>query len=105
VIVNYQLQRLGFPGIIIRDKNKKEYYKGFQDYRDNKNVKTMEKVLYLALLESFHKRIAYLNGDIIIPLTEYAQKIGKLTPTVLNSAKRQSIPAFREKGVWKISIK
>ena len=62
----------------------------------------MEKILYLALLESLHKRIAYLKGEKIISLTEYAQKIGKLAPTVLNAAKRQTIPAFREKGIWKI---
>ncbi len=104
VIINYQLQRLGFPCIIIRDKEKQEYYKGFQEYRDNKSTKTMEKVLYLALLESLHKRITYLKGETIIPLTEYAQKIGKLTPTVLNAAKRQTLPAFREKGIWKVGI-
>lgn len=103
VIINYQLQRLGFPGIIIRDKEKHEYYQGFQKYRDDKNTKVMEKVIYLALLESLHKRVTYLKGDTIIPLTEYAKKIGKLAPTVLNAAKRQTIPAFREKGVWKIS--
>lgn len=102
VIINYQLQRLGYPGIIIRDKEKQEYYKGFQAYRDAKNTKIMEKVVYLALLESLHKRITYLKGETIIPLTEYAQKIEKLAPTVLNAAKRQTIPAFREKGIWKI---
>ncbi len=102
VIINYQLQRLGFPGIIIRDKEKQEYYKGFQEYRDDKNTKIMEKILYLALLESLHKRITYLKGGAIIPLTEYAKKNGRLAPTILNAAKRQTIPAFREKGVWKI---
>ncbi len=102
VIINYQLQRLGFPSIIIRDKEKQEYYDGFQKYRDSKNTKIMEKVLYLALIESLSKRITYLKGEKIILLTEYAQKMGKLAPTVLNAAKRQSISAFREKGVWKI---
>ncbi|HUD45150.1 MAG TPA: Fic family protein [Patescibacteria group bacterium] len=104
VIINYQLQRLGFPCIIIRDKEKQGYYKGFQEYRDDKKTKIMERIIYLALLESLHKRIAYLKGDSIIPVTEYAQKIRKLVPTVLNAAKRQTIPAFREKGVWKIGI-
>ncbi len=103
VIINYQLQRLGFPPIIIRDKEKKEYYIGFQEYRDSKNTKAMEKVIYLGLLESLHKRIAYLKGEAIIPLTQYAQKIGKLAPTIINAAKRQTIPAFREKGIWKIA--
>jgi len=102
VIINYQLQRLGFPGIIIRDKEKQEYHQAFQKYRDDKNTKIMEKVIYLALVESLHKRVTYLKGETIIPLTEYAQKIEKLAPTVLNAAKRQTIPAFREKGIWKI---
>lgn len=102
VIINYQLQRLGFPCIIIRDKEKKEYYNSFQEHIESKDTKMMEKVLYLALLESFHKRITYLKGETIINLTEYARKIGKLVPTILNAAKRQTIPAFREKGVWKI---
>lgn len=102
VIVNYQLQRMGFPCIIIRDKEKQEYYKGFQEYRDDKKTKIMERNIYLALLEALNKRITYLKGDSIVPVTEYAQKIKKIAPTVLNAAKRQTIPAFREKGIWKI---
>lgn len=105
VIVNYQLQRIGFPGVIIREKEKQDYYQGFQSYRDDNITKIMEKVIYLALLESLHKRLAYLKGETIIPLTEYARKIEKLAPTVLNAAKRQTIPAFREKGIWKIGEK
>lgn len=102
-LINYQLLRLGFPAIIIRDKEKKQYYLSFTEYRDDKKTKTMEKVLTLALTESLHKRIAYLKGQTIIKLTEYAGKIGKPAPVVLNAARRQTIPAFREKGVWKIS--
>ena len=33
------------------------------------------------------------------------QKLNKISGSSLfNSAKRQSIPAFREKGVWKIGV-
>lgn len=102
VIINYQLYRLNFPGIIIRDKEKKFYYKSFDEYRDNKSTKNMEKVIALALIESMYKRIAYLKGYKIINLTEYAKKLGKPISAMLNAAKRQTIPAFREKGVWKI---
>lgn len=105
VIVNYQLFGLGFPGIIIRDKEKKEYYRAFDEYRDNKNTKIMEILFARALAESLHKRLAYLRSETIITLTEYAGKLGKPVPTVLNAAKRQTIPAFREKGIWKIGIK
>jgi Fic family protein len=102
VIVNYQLYRLGFPGIIIRDKEKNLYYRGFEEYRDNKITKTAEKVITLALTEALHKRLAYLKSYAIIDLVEYAQKVDRPVSTILNAAKRQTIPAFREKGVWKI---
>jgi Fic family protein len=103
VLINYQLQHLGFPNLIVRDKEKQKYYDGFKEYRDSKNTRSMEKVLSLALIESLHKRIAYLKGNLIITLTEYASKLGKPAPVLLNAARRQTIPAFREKGVWKIA--
>lgn len=102
VIINYQLYRFGFPGIIIRDKEKKLYYRSFEEYRDSKITKSMEKVITLAITESLSKRIAYLKGSKIINLTECAKKLNKPVPAILNAAKRQTIPAFREKGVWKI---
>lgn len=105
VLACYQLLRIGFPLIIIRDKEKKAYYKAFADYREKKNTKTMEKVLSLALTESFHKRITYLKGDKIITLSDYTKKHKKTAPAVFNAARRQNIPAFRENGVWKIGEK
>lgn len=102
VLINYQLYYLGFPGIIIRDKEKKTYYQAFNEYIDDKRTKIMERLIALALMESLHKRITYLKGSTIIELTAYASKIDKQTSAVLNAAKRQTIPAFREKGVWKI---
>lgn len=103
VLISYQLQRFGFPMIIIRDREKKEYYKSFGDYRDEKNTKTLEKVLYLGLLESLHKRITYLKGDTVIRLSEYTKRHTTSASALTNAARRQNIPAFREKGVWKIS--
>ena len=88
--------------IIIRDREKKEYYQSFGDYRDHKNTKTMEKVLSLALMESLHKRITYLRSDKVIQLSEFIKKHGKSAPATTNAARRQNIPAFRENGVWKI---
>jgi len=102
VIINYQLERLGFPGLIVRDRDKKDYYQAFGDYRDGKKTKTMEKVLALGLTESLHKRIAYLKGEAIIPLAEYTKKYSLSGPALSNAARRQKIPAFREKGIWKI---
>ena len=104
VIINFQLMKLGFPQIIIRDKEKKTYYKSFGEYSDSKNPKTMEKVITLALLESLHKRIAYLKGETIITLVEFARQSKKSLATLSNAASRQTISAFREKGVWKIGV-
>nr|MBI5455364.1 Fic family protein [Candidatus Levybacteria bacterium] len=103
VIINFQLQRLGFPNIIIRNTGKQNYYDGFKDYRDTENSNLMEKVISLALTESLNKRLAYLKNKTIINLTDYAKILEKPAPILLNAAKRQTIPAFREKGIWKIA--
>ncbi len=103
VLVCYQLQHLGFPMIIIRNREKKEYYKSFGDYRDDKSTKTLEKIIYLGLSESLHKRITYLKGEKVIRLSEFTKRHGYSAPAITNAARRQNIPAFREKGVWKIS--
>lgn len=106
VLINYQLMQLGFPPIIIRDKEKALYYKSFGEYRNsNKKKKSvMEKVISLALMESFNKRIAYLKGEKIIPLAEFSEIKKEFPKILLNKAKRQTIPAFREKGIWKIGV-
>ena len=62
----------------------------------------MEKMMALGLMESLHKRITYLKGDTIITLADYVKKHKKSAPALANAARRQNIPAFREKGVWKI---
>ncbi len=107
VLINYQLLQTGFPPVIIRDKEKKAYYASFKEYiRSNKKkIDVMEKVLLMSLLESLHKRIAYLKGEKIVRLSEYAKIIDEKSSIVLNKAKRQTISAFREKGVWKIGIR
>lgn len=102
VLINFQLREFGFPRIIVRDKGKKEYYQAFREYGGKKKTKIMEKIFVLALLESFHKRITYLKSEVIIPLSEYIKKHNLSAPTITNAARRQTIPAFREKGVWKI---
>lgn len=106
VLMNYQLMQIGFPPIIIRDKEKSAYYDSFKEYRGSNKKKStkMNRVLSLALLESFHKRIAYLKGNRIIRLAEYVELANEKPSAFLNKAKRQTIPAFREKGVWKIGV-
>jgi len=103
VITNFQLLRLGFPRIIIRDKEKADYYKAFEEYQSSKNVKLMEKAIALALIESLNKRISYLEGGELVNLSDYVRNNSLNAPAVFNAALRQSIPAFRERGVWKIA--
>lgn len=103
VLINLQLQKIGFPNVIIRDKEKQEYYKGFKEYRDTKKSKSMERVITRAVIESLHKRITYLKGSEIIPLSVYVKDRTLGAPAIFNAAFRQTIPAFREKGVWKIA--
>lgn len=103
VIINYQLERLRFPPIIIRDKEKRDYYLSFKEYDEKRDTKRMEKIIALALLESLNKRVAYLEGAEIITLAKYSKKQKKSLSALINAARRQTIPAFREKGVWKIS--
>ena len=102
VIINFQLLQLGLPRIIIRNSDKERYYRAFNDYRDRRTTRTMENILSLALLESLHKRVTYLRGESVVRLSDYIRKRGLSAPATTNAARRQTIPAFREKGVWKI---
>jgi Fic family protein len=103
VLANLQLTSLGYPPIIIRSKGKQnDYYPLFRDYEDNRDSSGMSSLFALALQESLHKRLAYLKGLSIIKLADYAKKNNLAVNGQLNAAKRQTIPAFREKGVWKI---
>ena len=104
VLINLQLMQSGFPPVIIRDKEKIDYYDSFKTYRASEKSNDMEKVVLLALYESMHKRLAYLKGFEIIRVTEYAKGVDETSQNALNKAIRQSIPAFREKGVWKIGV-
>ena len=102
VLINFQLYRLGLPPVIIRDKEKDLYYQAFRDYLERDRSRTMERILALTLIEAMHKRLSYLRGDAIVRLSDYVRRRGLSAPAVTNAARRQTVPAFREKGVWKI---
>ena len=106
LLINYQLMQLDYPPIIIRNKGKDNYYKSFKNYRraEKKDIRVMSKIISLALQESLHKRLAYLKGKEIITLSSFAKKNKIKLNSLLNKAKRQTIPTFREKGVWKIGV-
>lgn len=106
LFINWQLLEQGFPQLIIRNKEKQAYYRAFRDYDQQRDAtKPMETIVALALIESLHKRLAYLHGDEIIKLTDYAKKSNRSVNSLLNAARRQTIPAFREKEVWKIGTR
>ena len=102
VILNVQLLRLGLPGLVIRNSDKDIYYRAFREYEGRNETRTMERMLALALMESLHKRLSFLRGDVIVRLSDYVKNNKLSAPGVTNAARRQTIPAFREKGVWKI---
>lgn len=105
VLINLQLMLQGYPSVIIRNKGKRDYYyPAFQAYQDNKSTQKLDGLLSLSLMESLHKRLAYLKGLEITKLADYAGQKGESTNALLNAARRQTIPAFREKGVWKIGV-
>ena len=63
----------------------------------------MEHIVSLLIQESLHKRLAYLRSETIISLADFAKGSKRSVNTLINAAHRQTIPAFREKGTWKIS--
>ncbi len=105
VLMHVQLTKLGYPPAMIRNKGKADnYYPAFRAYVDGGATKILDELLVLSLLESLHKRLAYMNGQQMVALTEYAKTSGNSVNTLLNAARRQTIPAFREKGKWKIGV-
>ncbi|MCD4704535.1 Fic family protein [bacterium] len=105
VINNFLLIREGYVPINIKYINRAEYYDAFQEFDQNKKTGIMEKIIGRALTSSYYKRLAYLEDKKIITLNDYAKKSKESHQNLLNKAKRQTIPAFREKGVWKIGSK
>lgn len=103
VLINLQLALHGYPPTIIRNKGKKDfYYPAFQAYQYNKATAKLDGLLSLALLEALNKRNTYLKGREIVGLTDFAKQTNESPNALLNAARRQTISAFREKGIWKI---
>jgi Fic family protein len=102
VLMNHALQRHGFPPVIVRNKGKEKYYATIRQYDLNNKSTLFEGHLALLILESLHRRIAYLRGAQISNVTDVARTIGLKPNVLLNQSRRQVIPAFRERGVWKI---
>src|SRR3989344_378978 len=101
---NYLLIREGFVAINIKFIDRNRYYDAFEQFQDKSKTGIMEEIVGKALTNSYHKRLAYLEGKKIITLRDYA-KANKLSHSnLINKATRQTIEAFLEKGVWKIGV-
>lgn len=102
VLNNFLLQREGYVPINIKFIDRNQYYDAFRQYDlENKTV-IMEEIVGKALTGSYHKRLAYLEGKEIITLNDFAKRNNLSHSNLINKAKRQTIEAFMEKGIWKI---
>lgn len=102
VINNYLLIRDGFVPINIKFIDRAKYYEAFKEFDENGSTGIMEEIVGKALTNSYHKRLAYLEGGRIVTLKEYAKNNKLSHSNLINKANRQTIEAFLEKGVWKI---
>lgn len=104
VINNYLLIREGYVPINIKFMDRSKYYDAFKEFDKHGRTDIMEDLVSKALTNSYHKRLAYLEGKEIVPLAQYAKNKKLSHSNLLNKASRQTIEAFLEKGVWKIGI-
>ena len=101
---NYVLVREGYVPINIAFIDRASYYEACAAFDKNGDTARMEEIVGKALAMSYHKRLAYLEGKRIIALSAYAKERTLSPSNLINKAKRQTIEAFLEKGVWKIGV-
>lgn len=104
VLNNYLLMRDGYVSINIKFIDRAMYYDAFREFQTKGGTKIMETIVAKALTNSYHRRLAYLENKIIMNLSDYAKKYKLSHANLINKAKRQTIEAFLEKGVWKIGV-
>ncbi len=102
VINNYLLIREGYVPINIKFIDRKKYYDAFKEFDAKGTTVVMEEIVAKALTNSYHKRLAYLEGKKIVDLADCAKSHKISHSNLINKANRQTIEAFLEKGVWKI---
>ncbi|HBB44235.1 MAG: hypothetical protein UW27_C0004G0062 [Parcubacteria group bacterium GW2011_GWA1_44_13] len=102
-INNYLLIREGFVPVNIKFIDRSKYYEAFKEFDERGVTTIMEEIVGKALTNSYHKRLAYLEGKKIITLLEYAKNNKLSHSNLINKATRQTIEAFLEKGIWKIA--
>lgn len=104
VLNNYLLIKEGYVPINIKFIDRKKYYDAFKEFDLKNKTTVMGEIVAKSITNSYHKRLAYLEGKKIINLKEYS-KISKMSHSnLINKATRQTIEAFLEKDIWKIGI-
>jgi hypothetical protein len=95
-------QWIGHVPINIKYIDRSTYYDAFAAFNDSGDTKIMELIVGKALSNSYHKRLAYLEGKSIVSLADYAKRNQLSHSNLINKANRQTIEAFWKKGIWKI---
>ncbi len=104
VMNNYSLLREGYVPMTLRFTDRESYYQAVKVFEAKGDTSIMEDIVGKALVESYHKRLAYLESKKIVSLSAYAKEKKISLSNLLNKAERQTIEVFREKGIWKIAI-
>ena len=104
VLNNYLLIREGHVPINIKFIDRSLYYDAFEAFDSKGDTRIMEDIVAKSLSSGYHKRIAYLQGQKIITLNEFAKQKKQSLSNLINKAKRQTIPAFWEQSKWKIGL-
>jgi Fic family protein len=104
VIINYLLIREGYVPINIKFIDRAKYYNAFKQFDQSGKTEIMQEIVGRALTNSYYKRLAYLEDKKIVLLDEYAKRTKQSYANALNKARRQTIPAFLERGTWKVGV-
>ncbi len=103
VLMNWQLEMLDLPPVIIPARTKfKDYYPLLDDYEHGHDLKPLIEVLTGLVFEALNRRIAHLTARKIVPVTEWAKQARVEERTASDQAAHHLIPAFREKENWLI---
>ncbi|MGB0884331.1 MAG: Fic family protein, partial [Flavobacteriales bacterium] len=86
VINNYALMRENYVPINIKFINRKEYYDAFVEFDTKGSTRIMSDLIAKALTQSYHKRLAYLEGKKIMTLNAYSKQEKLSHSNLLNKA-------------------
>lgn len=101
VLINWQLNKIKLPPVIIRSETK---YTRYYPHIKTIDYDAFEKQLLYYEVESMHKRIAFLDPQLRPRLSDYVRWHDLKYSSMLQKAHRQTIPAFRLKGKWHIGV-